>query len=310
MYVHIGERALRSFPFVQTSVFTDDRHGFGGNQLATFWNSEKNLDLTTEEMQGMALEFNFSETTFILPSKQPHCAAKVRIFTPAAEIPFAGHPTLGTAFVMKHKGLVPEELHTANLELGIGPTPVEFLSGDTILMKQNKPEFLSRFDDIEAIAGAVQVKSDDISNESPVQWVSTGFPYLIVQLNSLKAAQAAVPRPNEIMKTLSGELSQEIVIFSTETVHEDSSVHARMFAPAFGVLEDPATGSAAGPLGAYVKKYNVMKGSDIGEPVVIEQGFEMRRPSILMAQVIGGEDFEGMSVSGKVKLVAEGDFFL
>ncbi len=310
MYVHLGEIALRSFPFVQTSVFTDDRHGFGGNQLATFWNSEKNLDLTTEEMQGMALEFNFSETTFILPSEQPHCAAKVRIFTPAAEIPFAGHPTLGTAFVMKHKGLVPEEMHSAILELGIGPTPVEFLSGDTILMKQNEPEFLSRFDDIEAISRAVQVKSDDISDESPLQWVSTGFPYLIVQLNSLQAVQAAVPRPNEILKTLSGELSQEIVIFSNETVHEDSSVHARMFAPAFGVLEDPATGSAAGPLGAYVRKYVTKEKSDFAEPVVIEQGFEIKRPSKLMSQVIGGAGFEGMKVSGKVKLVAEGDFFL
>ncbi|MHA2072386.1 MAG: PhzF family phenazine biosynthesis protein, partial [Candidatus Thorarchaeota archaeon] len=177
---------MRSFPFVQTSVFTDDRYGFGGNQLATFWNSKKNLDLTTEEMQGMALEFNFSETTYILSSEKSHCAAKVRIFTPGAEIPFAGHPTLGTAFVMKHKGLVPEEMESANLELGIGPTPVEFLSSDTILMKQNKPEFLSEFADIDAIARAVQVKADDISNESPVQWVSTGFPFLIVQLNSLK----------------------------------------------------------------------------------------------------------------------------
>jgi trans-2,3-dihydro-3-hydroxyanthranilate isomerase len=301
---------LRSFPFVQTSVFTDDRYGFGGNQLATFWNSRQNLDLATEEMQGMALEFNFSETTFIIPSVKSHCAAKVRIFTPGAEIPFAGHPTLGTAFVMKHKGIVPEEMESANLELGIGPIPVEFLSGDTILMKQNKPEFLSKFADIEAIARAVQVKPGDISKENPAQWVSTGFPFLIVQLNSLKAVKAAEPSPNEIVKVLSGELSQEIVIFSTETEHEDSSVHARMFAPAVGVLEDPATGSAAGPLGAYVRKYNVQEGSDIAEPVVIEQGFEIKRPSKLISQVIGRADFEGMKVSGKVKLVAEGDFFL
>ncbi|MHA2299645.1 MAG: PhzF family phenazine biosynthesis protein, partial [Candidatus Thorarchaeota archaeon] len=211
---------MRSFPFVQTSVFTDDRYGFGGNQLATFWNSRQNLDLATEEMQGMALEFNFSETTFIIPSVKSHCAAKVRIFTPGAEIPFAGHPTLGTAFVMKHKGIVPEEMESANLELGIGPTPVEFLSGDTILMKQNKPEFLSKFTDIEAIARAVQVEPGDISKENPAQWISTGFPFLIVQLNSLKAVKAAEPSPSEIVKVLSGELSQEIVIFSTETEHE------------------------------------------------------------------------------------------
>jgi trans-2,3-dihydro-3-hydroxyanthranilate isomerase len=291
-------------------VFTDDRYGFGGNQLATFWNSERNLELNTEEMQGMALEFNFSETTFILPSEKSHCAAKVRIFTPGAEIPFAGHPTLGTAFVMKHKGLVPEEMESANLELGIGPTPVEFLSGDAILMKQNRPEFLSEFDDIKSIAGSIQVELDDISEETPVQWVSTGFPFLIIQLKSLKAVQAAVPHPNEIIETLSGELSQEIVIFSTETIHDDSSVHARMFAPGVGVLEDPATGSAAGPLGAYVRKYGIQEGSDVAEPVIIEQGFEIKRPSNLISQVVGGSNFEGMEVWGKVKLVAEGDFFL
>jgi trans-2,3-dihydro-3-hydroxyanthranilate isomerase len=310
MYLHLGEMALRSFPFIQTSVFTDDRYSFGGNQLATFWSSKRNIDLTTEEMQGMALEFNFSETTFILSSEESNCAAKVRIFTPGAEIPFAGHPTLGTAFVMKHKGLISEEIKTANLELGIGPTPIEFLSSDTVLMRQSRPEFLAEFNDIEAIAKAVQVNADDISNTSPLQWVSTGFPFLIVQLKSLKAVQSAEPSPNEIMNTLSGNLSQEVVIFSTETVHEDSSVHARMFAPGVGVLEDPATGSAAGPLGAYVRKYDVQSGTDLAEPVVIEQGFEIQRPSNLISQVAGGADFEEMEVSGKIKLVAEGNFFL
>ncbi len=291
-------------------MFTDDSFGFGGNQLATFWNSKKNLDLSSEEMQGMALEFNFSETTFIIPTDQPHCAVKVRIFTPSAEIPFAGHPTLGTAFVMKHKGLVPEEIAGANLELGIGPTPIEYLSGDTILMKQKRPEFLSEYNDIEAIARAVQLEPSDILDENPVQWVSTGLPFLIVRLKSLDAVQAAVPNPTEITNALSEELSQEIVIFSSETVHDGSSVHARMFAPALGVLEDPATGSAAGPLGAYVMKYDILKSGNPEEQVVIEQGFEMKRPSRLVAQVIGGAEFEGMKVSGKVRLVAEGDFFL
>jgi trans-2,3-dihydro-3-hydroxyanthranilate isomerase len=129
-------------------------------------------------------------------------------------------------------------------------------------------------------------------------------------LKSLKAVQSAEPSPNEILNTLAGQLSQEIVIFSTETVHEDSSVHARMFAPGVGVLEDPATGSAAGPLGAYVRKYNVQSGSDLAKPVVIEQGFEIQRPSNLISQVVGGADFEEMEVSGKIKLVAEGNFFL
>ncbi|MFW9800151.1 MAG: PhzF family phenazine biosynthesis protein [Candidatus Thorarchaeota archaeon] len=301
---------MRAYPYVQTSVFTDERYSFGGNQLATFWNSDGNLELSDEEMQGITLEFNFSETTFIVPTKRSECSAKVRIFTPAEEIQFAGHPTLGTAFVMKLKGLIPEQKEHVNLELGIGPTPVKYLSSDTILMEQNKPEFLSVLDQREAIARAVQLDTSDISKRTPAQYVSTGYPFLIVQVESLGAVQDAVPNPPEIAKALSGQASQEIVIFSKETVHEDSSVHARMFAPAFGVLEDPATGSAAGPLGAYVEKHNVLERPKIGEPVIIEQGFELKRPSRLVSTVVGGSAFSGMNVSGQVRLVAEGEFYL
>ncbi|MFQ5832560.1 MAG: PhzF family phenazine biosynthesis protein [Candidatus Thorarchaeota archaeon] len=301
---------MRAYPYVQTSVFTDNRYPFGGNQLATFWDSDGNLNLSDEEMQGITREFNFSETTFIVPTEKSNCAVKVRIFTPAEEIPFAGHPTLGTAFVMKHKGLLPEKKARVNLELGIGPTAVGYLSADTILMEQNKPEFLSVVNDRDAIARAVQLDASDISERSPAQYVSTGFPFLIVKVESLRAVRNAVPNPPEIAKALSGRASQEVVIFSTETVHEDSSVHARMFAPAFGVLEDPATGSAAGPLGAYVEKYNVLERSKIGEPVIIEQGFELNRPSRLISTVIGGSSFSGMNVSGQVRLVAEGEFYL
>ncbi|MFX0045582.1 MAG: PhzF family phenazine biosynthesis protein [Candidatus Hermodarchaeota archaeon] len=301
---------MRAYPYVQTSVFTDSRYSFGGNQLATFWDTAKNLELSDEEMQGITLEFNFSETTFILPTEQSRCAAKFRIFTPALEIPFAGHPTLGTAFVMKHRGLLPEEVERANLELGIGPTPVEYLSSDTILMEQRKPEFLSTFDDKEGIAGAIQLDASDIVDKDPIQFVSTGHPFLIMEVASLKAVQDAVPSPSKIVETLSGQLSQELVIFSAETVNDDSSVHARMFAPAAGVLEDPATGSAAGPLGAYVEKYNILDRKEIGAPVVIEQGFEIRRPSRLVSEAIGGPALDGMRVSGQVRLIAEGDFYL
>ena len=301
---------MRAYPYVQTSVFTDSRYPFGGNQLSTFWDTKKNLELSDEEMQGMTLEFNFSETTFILPTEQSDCAAKVRIFTPALEIPFAGHPTLGTAFVMKHKGLIPEGVEKANLELGIGPTPIEYLSSDTILMEQRKPEFLSSLEDREAIAAAIQLDASDIGNKNPIQFVSTGHPFLMVELTSLKAVQDAVPSPSKIVETLSGQLSQELVIFSSETVHEDSSVHARMFAPAAGVLEDPATGSAAGPLGAYVEKYNILGRKEIGAPVVIEQGHEIKRPSRLVSEVIGEPKLDGMRVSGQVRLIAEGEFYL
>ncbi|MHA2379282.1 MAG: PhzF family phenazine biosynthesis protein [Candidatus Thorarchaeota archaeon] len=301
---------MRAYPYVQTSVFTDNRYSFSGNQLATFWDMEKNQELSDDEMQGMTLEFNFSETTFVLTSEESHCAARVRIFTPAMEIPFAGHPTLGTAFVMKHRGLLPEEMERATLQLGIGPTPVEYLSSDTILMEQKKPEFLSEFDDREAIASAIQLDASDVLDKNPIQFVSTGHPFLMVEVRSLQAVQDAVPSPSGIVEAFSDQPSQELVILSTETIHDDSSVHARMFAPAAGVLEDPATGSAAGPLGAYVERYNILERHEIGAPVVIEQGFEIKRPSRLVSEVIGGSAFDGMKVSGQIRLIAEGEFYL
>lgn len=300
---------MREFPYVQTSVFVDDRMSFGGNQLATYWNKRANTTLTQEEMQGMALEMNFSESTFLIESTNKDFDVKVRIFTPAAEIPFAGHPTLGTAFVFKHKQLLSPDKNTAILELGVGPIRVDFLDNDFIRMIQPEPTFSTIIDDVSKVAEVIGLTSDDIAQSSPIQIVSTGFPFIIVPIKSLSAVKRAVPVPPLFDTNLSDLSTKQVLIFSTETTHSDSHVHARMFGPDVGVVEDPATGSAAGPCGAYLEKYKLLSDHKIGDSINIEQGYEIKRPSKLVVTV-PDESMKEVHVSGKVRLIAEGTFYL
>jgi len=301
---------MLTLPYLQTSVFVDPRYAFGGNQLATFWDAKANARLKPADMQGIALEMHFSETTFAVQPTLEGCAWKVRIFTPASEVPFAGHPTLGTAFALRHRQLISNTAKQATLELGIGAIPVKFLSGDVVEMRQPQPKFLDEWRNRKSAAEAIGLTEADVSDASPVQFVSTGSPFLMVSVKSLASVRKAVPNPERIMATLAGQPSRDILIFSFETVNSDSQVHARMFAPEFGILEDPATGSAAGPLAAYAERYDCVPRHRKGDPIVIEQGYEVQRPSRLVATVVGKEVAEAVQVSGQVKLVAEGTFYL
>ncbi len=300
---------MRSIPYVQTSVFVDSRYPFGGNQLATFWHTDANDAITTEEMQSIALEMNFSETTFIEKTEMNDCSFKVRIFTPASEIPFAGHPTLGSSFVLKHKKLINSSLKDTTIELGVGPIPVKYLDTNFIQMKQPSPKFGDTIDNLSLITNTIGLTPEDVVQDYPIQAVSTGFPFLVVPLRNLATVKRAVPNSQKIINDLKDFASQEIIIFSTESVHEDSHIHARMFAPGAGVLEDPATGSAIGPLGAYLEKYNVLENHSLGEEIKIEQGYEIQRPSQLIVRV-PTEEMNQVLVSGIVRLTAEGNFFL
>ena len=292
-------------PYVQTSVFTDDRLNFGGNQLATFTDYELNQELDTKQMQGIALEMNFSETTFLLKTSKNECVARVRIFTPGQELAFAGHPTLGSAYVLKQCGLLDDKIEATVLDLKIGPIPVTYLDKDTIQMSQNPAEFLDIPKKIQGILDALGLDSKDLSEKASMQIVSTGFPYLIIPLRNLDTVKRTTPNPVAIIEALKGTPTQQVLVFSDETEHDESDVHARMFAPDVGVLEDPATGSAAGPLGAYlVKNQLAQKKQDI----IIEQGYEISRPSQLVVRVNDLED--RILVSGKVRLTAEGQFYL
>ena len=300
---------MHSIPYIQTSVFVDERYPFGGNQLATYWDYNANKVLTTEKMQGMTLEMNFSESTFIEKTERDDCSFKVRIFTPASEILFAGHPTLGTTFVLKHKNLITTDIAITTLELGVGPIQVEYLDSHSVEMRQPAPNFGKTVDDLDIVANTIGLSKDEIDETNPIQTVSTGFPFLIVPLRNVESVKRAVPKPDLIMNDLQNLESQEILLFSTGGIHSDSHAHARMFAPGAGVLEDPATGSAAGPLGAYLEKYNILKNHNLGERIRIEQGFEIHRPSQLVVRV-PNEEMNHVYVSGRTRLTAEGTFFI
>ena len=300
---------MREIPFIQTSVFTDDRFQFSGNQLATFWDLSED-ELSTDEMQGITREMNFSETTFVLPSKVEKCIRKVRIFTPGREIPFAGHPTLGTAFVLRRQGIISSADTKVYLELGIGPIAVDF-QDKLIKMHQAKPEFLTEFQDLKTIAQIMGISPNLISQKFPIQYVSTGFPYLVVPLSSLEAIQAINLDNNLLIKTLKGFPSQELLVFTPNTVYTDSHVHVRMFAPSVGVPEDPATGSAAGPLGCYLEEYKVIFKHIRGTPFVLEQGYEINRPSKLIVKCsYENDEITEAIVGGEVKTTVKGKFFL
>ena len=301
---------MKKLPFIQTSVFADNRFTFSGNQLATFWEARSN-DIATEEMQGIAREMNFSETTFIIESKVENCLAKIRIFTPGRELDFAGHPTLGTAFVLKHINIVGKSVKKTTLELGIGPIGVEYLSENEVAMIQPKPQFLDKYPNKENIAKILGLKTNDISDDFPMQVVSTGFPFLIVPLKSLEIIKKIKLNPQLQLELLDEFLTSKLVVFTTETEFDDSSAHVRMFAPSVGVIEDPATGSAAGPLGSYLEHWKVLKKHNPSEQIILEQGYLIERPSKLIVQTIVKEnEIQNVRVSGKVKLTAEGEFFL
>ena len=207
---------------------------------------------------------------------------------------------------MRHKGLIKQHEKTSLLQLNIGPIGVEIIDERTIQMTQPEPSFEETADKINDIAEAMGLTSEDIDSDYPPQVVSTGSPYLIVPIKGLTSLKRAHQPFGDKLNDLS---IHEIMIFSTDTEFSDSHVHARMFAPDAGVPEDPATGSAAGPLGAYLEKHQILKDHDIGDPIRIEQGFEINRPSQLIARV-PDEKISEVLVSGKVRLVAEGFFHL
>lgn len=299
---------MTNLPYVQTSVFVDERHRFGGNQLATFYDIDRNSSLNDSEMQGTAREMNFSETTFLFRSDKVQSGLGIRIFTPYVELPFAGHPTLGTAFVLRNKNILSSEDSRATVELGVGPIDIEFTS-DGVSMNQPYSSISKEYYDLSKLADALGVSSSDIHTRFPVKVLSSGAPYLIVPLVSFIALQGIAIKESPILEILKEMESNGLVVLTTETVHSSSDLHVRMFAPGLGVSEDPATGSAAGPLGVYVEEYGVLKDHELGANILIEQGYEISRPSLLKSRVERSNGTH-VKVSGLVRTTAEGLFFL
>ncbi|MCA9512064.1 MAG: PhzF family phenazine biosynthesis protein [Myxococcales bacterium] len=265
--------------FATVDVFTE--RAFGGNPLAVFPDAR---GLSDAAMQRIAREMNLSETTFVLPPADAANDFCVRIFTPAAELPMAGHPTVGTAHVLATRGAVDLSRPRSELrfELGVGPVPVAIECRDGAVARATMQQPLALFgtvrEDRSGIAALLGLAADDLA-PSPVQAVSCGVPFLIVPLRSSGAAARARLDAAASERALRDFEAQEVLCFSTECATPGALAHARVFAPRLGIVEDPATGGAAGPLGAYLVRYGLVAPAVARAGFAVEQGIEMGRPS-------------------------------
>lgn len=277
---------MRKLQMKQVDVFTD--RPLAGNPLAVVLDGE---GLSSVEMQAIAREMNLSETTFVLAPTKPEANYKVRIFTPGREMPFAGHPSIGTAHALAEEGKISlkERLTTVLQEVAIGVLPIEIEQvtggGRVITMTQGKPRLGRALTDLEDLAKALGISREEIaSDELPVQVSSTGLNQLMVPFRSLERIASLAPdferlKAFEIRLQLDG-----CYVFVLKASDPKAFVHARFFIPSAGVPEDPATGSAAGALGAYLAANGVF-GSKTPVSFNIEQGSETGRPSLITVTV-------------------------
>lgn len=300
----------RFYDFWRVDVFTEKP--LQGNPLAVF---PRATGLSKEEMEGITREMNLSETTFVFPSSNPAAHYRNRIFTPGGEIPFAGHPSLGTAYVAALEGIVPkpEGRSVIYQELEIGVLPLElFVEGGQVrkvVMTQGEPSVEKRVTSLESLAKALSVRSSDLGIGSlKPQVASTGIPSLQVPMKSLKAVEGI----DYDMRALGGYLEKlgphhVAYVFTFDTTSKDAQVHARSFSPLDGIREDPATGSAAGACGAYLAANGKLPASSF----VIEQGIEMKHASRIEVSVeTEGKSAKTVKVGGPVTPLIRGSLRL
>jgi len=297
-----------SYRYLHLDVFTD--RAFGGNQLAVFTSP---LGLSTDEMQAITREMNFSECTFVFEPESAGTDHRVRIFTPGKELPMAGHPTIGTAFALAEDGIVSPGRARVVFGEGVGPVPVDLVwEGGRLSfawMTQLRPAFGEPLAAIEAVAAALGVETAAIrSTGVPVQEVSCGVPFLMVPLATRAAVDAAsLDRAGlDRLRRAVGTGTAEVFLFSTEQTGDLVTAYSRMFAPWLGVAEDPATGAASGPLGSYLVRHGLVPPSS-ADRIVSLQGVKMGRPSrIHIAIDLADGEITRVRVGGQSVLVGEG----
>lgn len=298
--------------FVTADVFTRER--FGGNQLAVFPDA---IGIPEALMPRIAREFNFSETTFVLPPADPRHTRRVRIFTPGAELPFAGHPTVGTAFVLANIGalaLMGAETRIV-FEEGVGPVPVTIRATDgrpdfAQLTAAKLPEFGPPPPSAAAIAACVGLDASDIlDGQFRMEAGSCGVPFLFVPVRDRATLGRARPRTDEFERVLRSYVTSEVFLFCDEPELPGSSYRARMFAPLLGITEDPATGGACAAFGGYLARRDPRGDGTVRW--VVEQGFEMGRPSLVEIEVDKANGaVTAVRVGGHSVMVTRGEFSL
>jgi trans-2,3-dihydro-3-hydroxyanthranilate isomerase len=286
--------------FYLVDVFAEEK--YAGNQLAVVRGAGL---LSSERMQEIANEMHFSETTFILSDQQRNGGFDVRIFTPSTEVPFAGHPTLGTAYVIKHF-VINEDAGSVVLNLKVGQIQVCFEKGsgnqEIVWMKQKSPVFGKTFS-VARLAAVLNLDETDFDGRYPIQEVSTGLPFIIVPLKTLNAVRRARTNMDKLLE-LTKEVQAGILVFCPETYKEENSLNVRVFVDLFGIPEDPATGSGNGCLACYLSHHCYFGSGQVNARV--EQGYEVKRPSLLLLKAESKDSKIDVYVGGKVFLVASG----
>ena len=299
---------MRTYRYLHFDVFTD--RPFEGNQLAVF---PEPAGLTTDEMQTITREMNFSECTFIFPPETPGTDVRMRIFTPGEELPMAGHPTIGSTFALAKEGVIRPGHAGFVFGLGVGPTPVSLEWNGSDLhfawMTQKNPEFGAQITDRAGFARALGISDGDLA-DAPPQQVSCGVPFLFAALRSRSAVDrvAVDSKAYAVACHAAGISDLPLFIFTTERPEAtgDEAAYSRMLAPQFGIFEDPATGGASGPLGCYLFAHRLVPRERLSHAVSL-QGVKMRRPSRIHISIdASGEAITRVRVGGRSVLVGDG----
>jgi trans-2,3-dihydro-3-hydroxyanthranilate isomerase len=297
------------FSYLHYDVFTEQP--LLGNQLAVFTDA-RGLDAT--RMQAIAREMNFSESTFIFPSERPDTDIRMRIFTPWNEMPMAGHPTIGSTFALAKSGVITPGAKRFVFGLNIGPIPVdlEWTEGDLSFawMTQRPPTFGPVVSQRDVVASALGLETKDLA-DLPVQEVSCGLPFLFVALRDHQTVDKAKSDAAGFGRICDAcGLDLPIFLFALGGPSPSDTVYSRMFAPDFGIVEDPATGGASGPLGCYLVEHGLVTG-DAAQQIVSSQGVAMGRASRIHVS-IGGRPgaIDRVQVGGVSVLVGRGELLV
>lgn len=287
-------------PFHIVDVFAEQ--SYAGNPLAVVTHAD---DLSTETMQRIALETNYSETTFVNALPEADGGYRVRLFTPAREIAFAGHPILGTAWVIRQH--VAKASGPVRLNLAVGQVPVSFertAEGDEAAWFLAPPVTSGASCTREAMANALGIAPGDIDSASPIQKMTAGVSAMIVPIRSLDALRRCMLNLEAYAPLLAQGFPPLIYLFCRETHHPQNDLCVRFFFEAHGVREDPATGNGAAFLGAYLLEHGVFGKRDLS--LRIEQGHEVRRPSLILLRAREADGAREISVGGHVIATVQG----
>jgi trans-2,3-dihydro-3-hydroxyanthranilate isomerase len=294
---------MHHIPFYIADVFAETK--FSGNQLAVFRSGD---GFSNQEMQQIAREMNYSETTFITSETLHQGGFDVRIFTPGEEVPFAGHPTLGTAHIIRTE-IQPPEPGKIILNLKVGQIPVTFNQAapeETVYWMQQIEPIWGETLSAETIAPILSLQPSDIDERFPIEEVSTGLPHILVPLRNLDALKRSEVTREQYFKLINDRWAQAIMVFCPQPHKAENDISVRMFADCFGIVEDPATGSGNGCLAGYLARHRYFGKASID--IRSEQGYEIGRPSLLLLRAEDKEGHIHVAVGGKAITIARGTF--